>query len=350
MLRAVIAGCGAMSRGWLRALAETPAPRGRVEVVGLVDLDPGRAEALAAEFGLRAAVGDDLAAMLDRLSPDVVFDVVVPEARAQVVETALARGCHVLSEKPMAASMAQARRLVRLAEARGRLHAVIQNRRFAPGVRRLRRLVEEGVIGTVTAVHCDFFLAPHFGGFREEMDHALLLDMAVHAFDAGRFVLGRRPLAVYCHESNPEGSWYRHGAAANAIFEFEGGAVLTYRGSWAAEGAPTSWEGAWRVIGTRGTALWDGAERFEVGVRASDEGFFREIAALPMPEAPDPAATLGHASVIADFLRAVETGGRPETAGHDAIQSLAMVFAAIESAGARARVAVEPTALPLEAA
>ena len=59
--RAVVVGCGAMSKGWLRAIAENPDLAGRISVVGLVDIDEGRAQALADEFGLsQATVGADL--------------------------------------------------------------------------------------------------------------------------------------------------------------------------------------------------------------------------------------------------------------------------------------------------
>ncbi|MGO8112928.1 gfo/Idh/MocA family oxidoreductase, partial [Rhizobium leguminosarum] len=50
--------------------------------------------------------------------------------------------------------------LVDLAAETGRIHAVIQNRRFISGVRRLRRFVDSGAIGELTGIHCDFFLAP----------------------------------------------------------------------------------------------------------------------------------------------------------------------------------------------
>ncbi|WP_217539791.1 hypothetical protein, partial [Stenotrophomonas sp. GbtcB23] len=83
---------------------------------------------------------------------------------------------------------------------------MVQNRRFISGVRRMRRLVESGVIGALTGVHCGFFLAPHFGGFRERVDNVLLLGMAIHTFDAARFVSGKRPLSVYCLATNPPGS------------------------------------------------------------------------------------------------------------------------------------------------
>ena len=66
--------------------------------------------------------------------------------------------------------------------------------------------------------------------------------MAIHTFDMARFISGADPVAVYCKEWNPSGSWYDHDASAIAIFEMTGGIVYTYRGSWCAEGLNTTWE------------------------------------------------------------------------------------------------------------
>jgi predicted dehydrogenase len=340
--RAVVAGCGAMSRGWLKALTE-PGLSGRVEVVGFVDVDPAAAVKLRDEAGpAHAVTGVDLEAVLSQTKPDLLFDVVVPSARRDVVATALRHGCHMLSEKPMAASLEEARELVELAAGAGRIHAIVQNRRYVPGVRRIRQLVESGALGELTALHADFFIGAHFGGFRDQMQNVLLLDMAIHTFDAARFMSGKDPHAVYCHETNPRGSWYAHGAAANAIFELADDVVFTYRGSWAAEGANTSWESSWRLIGTRGTLLWDGADRFEAHVVAGNEGFHRPLADLDIPQAADPAKTHGHASVLAAFLDAIEGGTAPETVGTDNIKSLAMVFGAIKSARTGQRQTILP--------
>jgi predicted dehydrogenase len=338
---AVLAGCGGMSRGWLSAISGHPLLAGRVKIVGLVDLDKQVAEARAAEFGLLdAVIGDSLDAVLDATRPDLLFDVVIPGARNDVVTTGLRHNCHVLSEKPMAASTAQGAAMIEAAAKAGRVHAIVQNRRFISGVRRIRRLLESGTLGDLTALHCDFFIGAHFGGFREEMDHVLLLDMAIHTLDAARFMSAKAPKAVYCLETNPRNSWYRHGAAANAIFEFDDDVVFNYRGSWVAEGANTSWESAWRIIGTKGTLLWDGGENFEARVVAGDSGLLRDSEAIEVPAPADIDQTHGHASVIADFLAAIENGHPPETASNDNIKSLAMVLAAIESARTGRRIPI----------
>ena len=98
VFRAVLVGCGSMSKGWLTAITSHPLLSGRVEVVGLVDLDLATAQARAAEFDLgHVAIGTDLDAVLQQTGADLLFDVVIPSARAGVVETGLRHGCHVLS-------------------------------------------------------------------------------------------------------------------------------------------------------------------------------------------------------------------------------------------------------------
>ena len=330
-----------MSKGWLKAIAETPDLKDRITIVGLVDLDRAAADRLADEFGLgHAVIGTELDTVLVEAKPDLLFDVVIPAARQDVVATGLRHGCHVLSEKPMATTLEAGRDLVALAAKAGKVHAIVQNRRFNRGVRRIRATLEGGALGELTGIHCDFFVGAHFGGFREQMENVLLVDMAIHTLDAARFMAQKTPIAVYCQQSNPRGSWYAHGAAANAIFELSDDVVFTYRGSWCAEGANTSWDSVWRVVGTKGTLLWDGAETFDANVVAGSEGFFRPLTPIEVAQPADQAETHGHGSVIASFLDGIAAGRAPETASSDNIKSLAMVFAAIESARTRQRVVI----------
>jgi predicted dehydrogenase len=336
-LKAAIVGCGAMSRAWLQAAAKIPDLR----IVGLADLNVDRAKGRVAEFSLEdVVVASDVHALIARTNADVLFDIVVPSARHAVVSAALAAGCHVLSEKPMAETLTDARDLVQRARAVGRIHAVVQNRRYVAGVRRIARALSSDAIGAVTSVHADFFLAPHFGGFREEMDHALLLDMAIHSFDALRCMTGLAASGVYCREWNPPQSWYRQGSSAAAIFELENGAIFIYRGSWCAQGLPTSWESAWRFVGAKGALTWDGSDQIRIEVLAPGErkGLFDPMTTIePPPLAPEDRVD-GHFGVLSDFVSAVRSGSEPETVGRDNIRSLAMVLGAMESADAGRRV------------
>jgi predicted dehydrogenase len=328
-IRAVLAGCGGISGAWLKAF---PGIAG-LEIVGLVDIREEAAKKRRDEFGLAGArVGTDLRAMLDATKPDAVFDCTVPEAHRSVVLSALERGCHVLGEKPLADTLEHALEMVAAAGKSEKTYAVIQNRRYDARIRRLRGFLRSGGLGRLTTVNSDFYLGAHFGGFRDRMEHVLILDMAIHTFDAARFISGADPVSVYCKEWNPSGSWYDHDASAIAIFEMTDGVVYCYRGSWCSEGLNTTWECDWRVIGDKGTALWDGAEAFRAETVAATGGFKSEMRAAEVPAFAEPGKDGGHAGQIADFVRCIRVGETPETVCTDNIKSIAMVFAAIESA------------------
>ena len=258
-----------------------------------------------------------------------------------VTLAALQHGAHVLGEKPMANTMEDAGQMVRAAKAHGKLYAVTQSRRPNAGLRSVRQALTSGLIGRVHTINADFYLGAHFGGFRAEMEHVLLLDMAVHSFDQARCLSGLDPIAVYCHESNPPGSWFRHGANAAAIFEMEGGAVFNYRGSWCAEGANTAWECAWRIVGDQGTLLWDGANHPRAFTTDAAEGLLWPTRELPVEPVELGPTERGHAGIMNDFFQCVRHGGQPETECADNLKSLAMVFAAIHSAETRKRILLD---------
>jgi len=333
--KVLLVGCGGIADAWLKTLADLDNNR----VVGLVDLNPDAARAKAEKFGLDGIwTGSDLDTALTRLCPDVVFDCTVPAAHYGVALTALARGCHLMSEKPLAETMPQAREMVTASAKAGKRHGVMQNRRWLPGICRVRQALDQGCIGQVHSLHSDFFIGAHFGGFRDEMAHVLLLDMAIHSFDQARFLLDARPLSVIAAEWNPPGSWYRHGSAAAAFFEMDGGKAFTYRGSWCAEGLPTSWECAWRIIGDKGTLLWDGGDGIRAEAVDGAEGFIRPTRPVEIPACDFPAERAGHAGAIRDFLDSLSGNRESATPAADNLHSLAMVHAAIESADTGRRV------------
>jgi predicted dehydrogenase len=335
-IRTLLVGCGRISHLWLEESKKLE----EIELVGLVDIDEDAAKARKEQFGLTGAVtGSDYLKMLDQLKPDVVFDCTVPEAHVDITLAALDRGCHVLGEKPLADTMENARKMVAAAEKSGKTYAVIQNRRYHKPIRAFKNFLVSGKIGSLTTLNSDFYIGAHFGGFRDRMKHVLLLDMAIHTFDQARVISGADPVAVYCHEWNPKGSWYDHDASAVAVFEMSDGIVYTYRGSWCAEGLNTSWESDWRAICERGSVCWDGGENFKAQVVRETGTFFSKWDDLDL-DISETDKDGGHLGVMKDFLRAIKTGSVPETICSDNIKSLAMCFAAIESAETGNRVQV----------
>ena len=171
---------------WLKpALA-----RDDLEIVGLVDLNEDAAVSKNKQYNLEAVTGSDLATILKETGAEAVFDCSIPKAHTGVTLTAMEHGCHVLGEKPMSDTMGKARSMVEAANRTGRIYAVIQNRRYLPGIRAVRDFLAAGSLGAITTVQSNFFMGAHFGGFRNVMEHVLILDMAIHTFDAARFILG----------------------------------------------------------------------------------------------------------------------------------------------------------------
>ncbi len=330
-LRVVHVGCGSIAAVWLQAARDIA----DLEIVGLVDVDPAAAENRRAEFAPQARVGTQVAPFLAETQPDVVFNCTVPEAHHAVIGAALRAGAHVLSEKPLAASVAEARDLVNEAQRVRRLFAVTQNYRYRAAPRTVRALLASGVVGHVTTMACDYFDALHFGNFRDRMEHPLLIEMAVHHFDLARFFGADEPTQVDCCEWNPPGSWYRHGANAFATFRFASDLVFSYRGSWCAEGHPTSGNGTWRFCGTKGTLLWDGGESITAEKVTQAGGFRSEHRRETFPVRSAPGRDASHASVLREFVECVRTRRTPETAAADNLKSLAMVHAAIADASSR---------------
>jgi predicted dehydrogenase len=334
--KALIVGAGGMGRAWgknLRACDE-------VEIGGWVDIQPGLAAQAADELALTGIyTGEDLDRALAQVRPDFVVDVSTPEAHHAVTLRALAAGVPVLGEKPMADSMDRAREMVAASERAGKLYMVSQSRRYNANLQVLRRLIVEHV-GALGILNSDFYIGAHFGGFRDDMASPLLLDMAIHTFDAARFLTGADAKAVYCHEWNPAGSWYDHDASAAAIFEMTGGIVYTYQGSWCAEGRATTWEADWRIVGQGGSVLWDGGNAFRAEASEKEAAFIRKVRSIDVPLECPKEKTGGHDGVIGEFVRCVQEGGVPETTCTDNIKSLAMVHAAVESAGKRRRTIV----------
>jgi len=311
-------GAGLMGRAWLQAVQAS----GDVELGCVVDVAVDVGRRAVAELGLPEVPVLAALAEVDDLPerPQAVIDVTVPEAHLPVTLEALALGLPVLGEKPAAATLAGALVLADAAERAGELFMVSQSRRYDGHLAGLKaRLPEIGEVGIVTT---EFFRAPRFGGFRDEMAHPLLLDMAIHAFDAARHLVGAEPVAVRCEEFNPSWSWYAGAAAATASFEFTGGVRYLYRGSWCSPGRGTSWNGFWRVSASGGSAEWDG------------DGPARLYPADGAEEVPCPPVDVpeGIAGALAEFVHALRTGEVPSGEVHDNIHSLAMVHAAVESA------------------
>src|SRR4051812_3126125 len=306
-----------MGRVWLATVTASPA----VELVGIADLNLDAARTAAVDAGRPdLPVHGDAVALARETSAQALINVTVPEAHHPVTTSALFAGLPVLGEKPLAENVSRALSLAAAAEVTGELFMVSQSRRWNPHLSALRAMTAQlGRIGTIST---SFFRSERFGGFREQMAHPLLVDMAIHAFDAARFLLRAEPVSAYCQAYNPSWSWYAGDANATAVFEMETGTRYVFNGSWCSPGADTSWNGAWRVSGENGAALWSGDD---------EPILYAESTEADWPQSP----YSGISGALQVFVRALRTGQLPSGEVHENVMSLAMVEAAVHSAATR---------------
>ncbi|HEX2144986.1 MAG TPA: Gfo/Idh/MocA family oxidoreductase [Glycomyces sp.] len=321
-LRLIVVGAGGMGRAWMHTIQANE----DTELVGIADLASAATEAAAQDIGLPGlAQGSDAVELARRTGADAIVNATIPEAHHPVTTAALLAGLPVLGEKPVAASVAEGLSLAAAAEHTGQLFMVSQSRRYHRSLHQAKQRLQ--ALGAVGIVAVDFFKAPKFGGFRDEMASPLLLDMAIHQFDMARFLLDADPVSVSCEEYNPAWSWYAGDAAATANFAMEGGARFTFNGSWCSPGFETSWNGSWRISAERGTVLWDG------------EGDPRADPDEDVKAAVDPGQEI--AGSLREFIAAVRRGVEPMGRVHTNVMSLAMVEAATQSASQGRRVAID---------
>jgi dTDP-4-amino-4,6-dideoxygalactose transaminase/predicted dehydrogenase len=186
-IRVGIVGCGQMGRWHLDAYRKNP----NVEVVAFADSDLRRAEAFARSGGKAYRSHREL---LENASLDAVSVCTVPSSHREIVIDALDAGAHVLCEKPLAASVAEAEEMSRKARQRNRLLLTGFKYRFHEEVRKAKELIESGSFGEI--VNCRVM----FGGYLEIADTwyadkqlsggGIIMDNGPHAIDLIRFLLG----------------------------------------------------------------------------------------------------------------------------------------------------------------
>jgi predicted dehydrogenase len=330
-LRVLQVGLGGWGRDWAQRVVPDVA---EVDLVGYVDPDPNALARLQDAVPVAPAQCFlTLERAIEATTPEAVLVTATLPGHAPITRAALAAGLHVLVEKPFAESIELGRQLVELAAARRKVLMVSQNYRFYPAARKVAQLVSEARLGKLHEVSIDFRrYSPGTGNARGRHhfeSQPLLVDMSVHHFDLLRLILDREPERVFCEAWNPEWSGFSGPSVAVASIQFEGGIVVSYRGSWVSTGPVTPWSGEWRMDFEDGEIFWtsrddDGARRDRVAIHKPKHT--PKVVPLPALAQSDREGTL------TEFARAILEGREPECSGRDNLGTLALVAAAVESA------------------
>jgi predicted dehydrogenase len=191
-LRAAVIGCGDISAVHLAALAEIP----EAELVAVCDPDPVRRTAASVAAGVPGFA--DHESLLDEVRPDVVHVCTPHSTHAQVAIDALGRGIHVLAEKPLATTLADAAEMADAAARSGaRLGVCFQNR-YNTAAQRAKEVLESGELGAVRGAWAtvlwhraaEYYRAAPWRGTWAAGGGGLLMNQAIHTVDLLQWLVG----------------------------------------------------------------------------------------------------------------------------------------------------------------
>lgn len=348
----------AHSRAWRDLAAFDPdLPRVRRQV--LVGRDPAATADAAERFGW-AETASDWREVLERDDVDIV-DVCVPgHLHAEVATAALAAGKHVLVEKPLANTLAEAEEMTRQARAareQGVRSMVGFNYRRVPALALARQRISEGALGTVRQVRISYLQdwlvddgAPMTWRLRrEEAGSGALGDLGSHAVDQVRFLLGQEVVDVsgstetfVPRREGPDGpESVTVDDAAWATLRTDAGAVVSLEVSRMATGRKNGL--SIEVFGSAGALSFDLESLNELWVSSGDTGFCRTL--VTEPDHPyvgswwPPGHVLGWDHTFthqaADFVRAIAHDQDPSPSFEDGLAVQRVLDAIDHDAGGR---------------
>ncbi|MBJ2151331.1 Gfo/Idh/MocA family protein [Paracoccus sp. IB05] len=294
------------------------------EVRRLVSSSVRRGRDYAARHAIPHA-DTDLATALADPQTDAVYISTTNEQHHGQAMAAIAAGKHVLCEKPLAMTVADAAEMVRAARAVGVTFATNHHLRCSGSHRAIRALIASGRIGRVLsmrlfhAVH----LPPHLRGWRIDNPAAgggVIPDITVHDADTVRFLLNEDPISVVAGMS-ASGMGQGVEDSAMSVWQMQSGAMVQSHESFTHPFAGSGLE----VHGTEGSIFAPGV------MTQKPQGRVELVRALGREEIAFPATAL-YTTGTAEFIAATRGEGRPAATGEDGVKSLAIALAIREAA------------------
>ena len=330
MLKAGIIGCGRIvQEGHIRAFE---ALKDKVTVIALADPAPECLSAVGEALGVPeqsryASATELLEAQADALD---FVDLALPHFlhRDITIECAEA-GVNILSEKPMATTVAEADDMLAAVEKAGVCFSVIHNRRYSPVSATVRELVAAGAIGKPFLIRSEGLGRGHYPGtpaydpdWRTKSERAgggCLLDNGYHNIYIARELMGSPVESVYgCIGT------YRHSITVDdtacVLLSHENAGITSIQIAWSSVGGGQHVE---EIHGTEGTIQIGRGEAPVRLCQGGDEWTEPELAPVPLQ---------GFAGVIDDYIKALTEGAEPPTPADEVRENLRVIEAAYESA------------------
>jgi predicted dehydrogenase len=229
-------GAGAWGEHWCREFLPPNIAQGLIEVISLVDLDSESLQKGAALLGLRndqCYTNPEKA--FDECAADFCTIVVPPAFHESIVDLALAHNLHILSEKPIADTLAGSVRIAEKVKKAGRKMAVTMSHRFDQDKSTLRDQLRSGRFGKLDYLVCRFTCDTRrfgtWGKFRHEMANALLVEGAVHQLDILADLAGAKCETIFAQTWNPAWGEYSGDSQGIVLMRFENNVHALYEGA-----------------------------------------------------------------------------------------------------------------------
>lgn len=282
------------------------------------DLDKDRAKEIASMYSVENIYTDYEEALEDNRI-DSVYVATPVSLHVPMVVKALKTGHHVLVEKPLGLTGSEAQEAAEAETASSLASGCAYFRRFYPGYRMLKKMIEKGEFGKIVLVRMAFFSwfnptpedPKYWRVVRSKSGGGPISDMGTHMFDVLIGLLGL-PESVMAMTETLDRNWDVEDASA-IVMRMPGGALVTASFHWNSK----TWVHLFEVVGTEAKVLW---LPYDSGKVVKTVG--REITELDMP----PASNV-HLPLIEDFISAVQDGRKPAVTFAEAAKTNRLVDA-----------------------
>jgi D-apiose dehydrogenase len=328
-LRFAIFGTGFWARFQLAAWKELTG----AQCVAVYNRTRAKAAQFARDFSI-PAIYDDPNELLKFERPDFVDIVTHPSSLSALVQTVASHGVSVISQKPMAPSLAVARDNLRACQAAAVPYLIHENWRWQPQLRQLKRILSEGAIGTPFRARLSMVSA--YPVFRNEpqlkdLEEFILTDMGTHILDIARFLFGEAQ-HLYCQTHRVHADC--KGEDIATVIMTMGNTTVTCELGYPENHVESDYfpQTLAFVEGARGTI----EITRDYWVKTTTESGMDARRFPPVSYAwADPEYHVIHSSIVdcnANLLSALRGEGSAETTAEDNYKTLELVFAAYDSA------------------
>jgi predicted dehydrogenase len=220
MIKAAVIGVGSMGMNHARIYDALEG----VALVAVSDTDTKSARAAASRY--RARYYTDHTTMLDEEKPDLVSVAVPTGLHHQVALEVIERDLHLLVEKPIADTVANAREIIERAEAQGVQLMVGHVERFNPAILELKRRLEDGQLGKMFQIH-----ARRLGPFPQRIrDVGVVIDLATHDLDVMCYLVDADVVRVYAETEQEIHTLFED--SLSGLMRFQNGVVGVLDVNW----------------------------------------------------------------------------------------------------------------------